>query len=56
MLDKGSSKRLFKNVKSSDFLNFVAMRNYDEQLKEAYAKGGETDSIEIYLETLKINL
>ncbi len=53
ILDKGSSKRLFKDVKSSDFLKFVALRNYDEQLKEAYAKGGETDSIEIFSGDIK---
>ena len=29
------------------------MRNYDDQLKEAYAKGGETDSIEIYSGNIK---
>ena len=29
------------------------MRNYDDQLKEAYAKGGETDSIEIYSGKIK---
>ena len=33
---------------SSNFLDFTARRNYDEQLKDAYAKGGNTDSIEIY--------
>ena len=53
ILDKGSSKRLFKNLKSSNFLRFTAMRNYDEQLKEAYAKDGETDSIEIYSGNIK---
>ena len=29
------------------------MRDYDEQLKEAYEKGGETDSIEIYSGKIK---
>ena len=29
------------------------MRNYDEQLKEAYEKGGETGSIEIYSGNIK---
>ena len=53
ILDKGSSNRLFKNVKSTDFLKFGAMRNYGEQLNEAYAKGGETDSIEIYSGNIK---
>ena len=40
-------------MKSSDFLKFAALRNYYEQLKEAYAKGGETDSIEIYSGNIK---
>ena len=53
ILDQGSSKRLFKNIKSSNFLKFNAMRDYDEQLKEAYEKGGETDSIEIYSGKIK---
>ena len=53
ILDQGSSKRLFKNIKSSNFLKFNSMRDYDEQLKEAYEKGGETDSIEIYSGKIK---
>ena len=53
ILDQGSTKRLFKNVKSSNFLKFTALRDYDEQLKEAYEKGGETDSIEIYSGKIK---
>ena len=53
ILDKGSSKRLFKNVRSLNFLKFAAMRNYDDQLQEAYAKSGETDSIEIYSGNIK---
>ena len=53
ILDQGSSKSLFKNIKSSNFLKFNSMRDYDEQLKEAYEKGGETDSIEIYSGKIK---
>ena len=48
IIDSGSETRLFENIKSSNFLDFNARRNYDEQLKDAYAKGGNTDSIEIY--------
>ncbi len=36
-----------------DFLKFAALRNYYEQLKEAHAKDGETDSIEIYSGNIK---
>ncbi len=53
ILDQGSSRRLFKNVKSSNFLKFNAMLDYEEQLKKAYEKGGETDSIEIYSGEIK---
>ena len=48
IIDDGSSKRLFSSLKSSNFLNFSAKRNYNEQLKDAYDKSGNTDSIEIY--------
>ena len=48
IIDSGTGTRLFQNIKSSNFLDFSARRNYDEQLKDAYAKGGNTDSIEIY--------
>ena len=53
IIDSGSESRLFENIKSSNFLDFTARRNYDEQLKDAYAKGGNTDSIEIYSGTVK---
>jgi len=53
IIDSGSETRLFENIKSSNFLDFTARRNYDEQLKDAYAKGGNTDSIEIYSGKLK---
>ena len=48
IIDSDTETRLFQNIKSSNFLDFSARRNYDEQLKDAYAKGGNTDSIEIY--------
>ena len=53
IIDEGSSKRLFENIKSSNFLNFVGMRNYDYQLNDAYKKRGNTDSIEIYSGSIK---
>ena len=53
IIDEGSSKRLFENIKSSNFLNFVARRNYDDQLNDAYKKSGNTDSIEIYSGSIK---
>ena len=48
IIDNGTSERLFSTLKSSDFLKFSASRGYNEQLKDAYAKSGNTDSIEIY--------
>ena len=48
IIDSGTGTRLFQNIKSSNFLDFSARRNYDEQLKDAYENGGDTDSIEIY--------
>ena len=53
IIDEGSSKRLFENIKSSNFLNFVGRRNYDDQLNDAYKKSGNTDSIEIYSGSIK---
>ena len=44
---------MFRNIKSSNFLNFNAVRNYDEQLREAYKNSGKTDSIEIYSGNIK---
>ena len=41
-----------KDILKNKFLKFT-LRYYNEQLKEAYTKGGETDSIEIYSETSK---
>tara|TARA_B110000240_G_C13322778_1_gene377881 strand:- start:136 stop:810 length:675 start_codon:yes stop_codon:yes gene_type:complete len=53
IIDEGSSKRLFENIKSLNFLNFVGRRKYDKQLDDAYKKGGNTDSIEIYSGSIK---
>ena len=48
LIDKGSANRLFVDLKSTDFLDFTAKRNYGDQLKDAFAKSGNTDAIEIY--------
>lgn len=53
IIDEGSSKRLFENIKSVNFLNFVGRRNYDDQLYDAHKKSGNTDSIEIYSGSIK---
>ena len=49
LFDKGSSSQLFSNIKSNDFLEFSAKRDYGNQLKDAYEKSGITDAIEIFL-------
>ena len=53
IIDSDTSERLFQNLKSSNFLDFSARRDYSEQLKDAFEKGGDTDSIEIYSGNLK---
>jgi acetyl-CoA carboxylase carboxyl transferase subunit beta len=55
IIDDGTSERLFSSLKSSDFLEFSASRGYNEQLKDAYNKSGNTDSIEIYSGKIKSN-
>lgn len=53
IIDEGTSKRLFENIKSLNFLNFSARRKYDDQLEDAYKNGEDTDSIEIYAGSIK---
>jgi acetyl-CoA carboxylase carboxyl transferase subunit beta len=53
IIDDGTSERLYSSLKSSDFLEFSARRGYNEQLKDAYDKSGNTDSIEIYSGKIK---
>ena len=53
IIDDGTSERLFSSLKSSDFLEFSACRDYKDQLKDAYDKSGNTDSIEIYSGKIK---
>jgi acetyl-CoA carboxylase carboxyl transferase subunit beta len=53
IIDDGTSERLFSSLKSSDFLEFSANRDYTDQLKDIYDKSGNTDSIEIYSGKIK---
>ena len=48
LFDDDSASQLFSDMKSSDFLEFTAKRNYGDQLKDAYEKSGITDAIEIF--------
>ena len=52
LLDKGSSKELFTNIRSKDFLNFKAEKKYKDQLKTATKKTGKNDAINTYLGTI----
>jgi len=53
IFDDGSASQLFPDMKSSDFLEFTAKRNYGDQLKDAYEKSGITDAIEIFSGKIK---
>ena len=53
IFDDGSASQLFPDLKSSDFLEFTAKRNYGDQLKDAYEKSGITDAIEIFSGKIK---
>tara|TARA_B100000287_G_scaffold175938_1_gene165932 strand:- start:3003 stop:3839 length:837 start_codon:yes stop_codon:yes gene_type:complete len=48
LIDKGSSTRLYKSLKSKNFLNFTSHKSYDKQLTDNQKKLGETEAIEIY--------
>ena len=48
LIDKGSSNRLFKSLKSKNFLDFTSQKSYDKQLIDNQKKLGETEAIEIY--------
>ena len=48
LIDKGSSTRLFKSLKSKNFLKFTSQKSYDKQLIDNQEKLGETEAIEIY--------
>ena len=53
IIDDGTSERLFTSLKSSNFLEFSASRDYANQLKDAYGNSGNTESIEIYSGKIK---
>ena len=53
IFDDGSASQLFPDMKSSDFLEFTAKRNYGDQLKDAFEKSGITDAIEIFSGKIK---
>ena len=53
IIDDGTSERLFTSLKSINFLEFSASRDYANQLKDAYVNSGDTESIEIYSGKIK---
>ncbi|MDP7196132.1 MAG: acetyl-CoA carboxylase carboxyl transferase subunit beta, partial [SAR202 cluster bacterium] len=53
IIDDGTSERLFTTLKSRNFLEFSASRDYAKQLKDAYKNSGNTESIEIYSGKIK---
>ena len=52
LLDKGSSKEMFANIRSKDFLNFKAEKKYKHQLDTATKRTGQNDAINIYIGTI----
>ena len=48
ILDKNSSKRIFDNIKPTDFLNFKANKEYKNQILDARKKTNEFDAIKVY--------
>ena len=48
LLDKGSENLLFGDLFPYDFLEFIAVKKYSEQIKDAYIKTGEKDAINIF--------
>ena len=53
LFDDGRSSQLFSDLKSTNFLEFSAKRDYGDQLKDAYTKSGITDAIEIFSGKIK---
>tara|TARA_Y100001970_G_scaffold111315_1_gene138965 strand:+ start:3426 stop:4262 length:837 start_codon:yes stop_codon:yes gene_type:complete len=53
LFDENSTSKLFPDLKSSNFLEFSAKRDYGDQLKDAYEKSGITDAIEIFAGKIK---
>ena len=52
LLDKGSSKEMFTNIRSKDFLDFKAEKKYKDQLDTATKKTGQNDAINTYIGTI----
>ena len=55
LLDKGSVKKLFTNIQSSDPLAFEADKQYKEQLELAKSKTGQNDAINCFLGKINNN-
>ena len=55
LLDEGSVKKLFTNIKSSDPLAFEADKQYKEQLELAKSKTGQNDAINCFLGKINNN-
>ena len=55
LLDEGSVKKLFSNIKSSDQLAFEADKQYKEQLELAKSKTGQNDAINCFLGKINNN-
>jgi len=48
LIDEGSDKRCFKNIKSIDFLGFKAKKAYKDQILDANKKTKEYDAIQVF--------
>ena len=55
LLDKGSVKKLFTNIQTSDPLAFEADKQYKEQLELAKSKTGQNDAINCFLGKINNN-
>jgi len=48
LIDEGSDKRCFENIKSIDFLGFKAKKAYKDQILDANKKTKEYDAIQVF--------
>lgn len=48
LIDEGSDKRCFENIKSVDFLGFKAKKAYKDQILDANKKTKEYDAIQVF--------
>lgn len=55
ILDKGTSKELFRNIESVDKLNFKSQNRYSNQLKEAKKKTNQNEAISCFEGKIKGN-